>query len=152
MLLGEVKIMVRKGNINNRKKSTGFFGFLSSASGSGAIAGAHNVCHTLCVGFASLMAIFGIAVSSTALMFLEDYAVYFWSMGLFFLTISIYFYFIKSHGSQKLLIANSGILIAGVPFSQVQNYYLFFWTIGGLMILFSIFLYFKEGNIPILRR
>lgn len=128
------------------RKGKGIFSWISSASGSGAIAGAHNVCHALCSGFVMFMAFFGIAVSSTALMFLEDYAIYFWSMGLFFLVISAYFFIAKNQGSQKLLLANAGILLAGIPFKQFKAFSAAFLAAGGAMIAFSIFLYLSEKN------
>ncbi|MBI2579138.1 MAG: hypothetical protein HYW26_05480 [Candidatus Aenigmarchaeota archaeon] len=129
-----------------KKNGKSIFGWLGSASGSGAIAGAHNVCHALCQGLVLFLALFGIAVSSTALMFLEDYAVYFWSMGLFFLLISAYFFAVRKQGSQKLLLANSGILLAGIPFRQFEAFSAAFLAAGGAMIAFSVFLYLNERN------
>ncbi|MBI4018598.1 MAG: hypothetical protein HY368_03240 [Candidatus Aenigmarchaeota archaeon] len=128
------------------RRRNGIFSWIGSASGTGAIAGAHNVCHALCQGFVLFMALFGIAVSSTALMFLEDYAPYMWSIGLLFLTVSAYFFIAKGRGSQKLLLANAGILLAGVPFRQLDDYSTAFLAAGGIMITASIFLYLSEKN------
>ncbi|MBI2579810.1 MAG: hypothetical protein HYW27_02820 [Candidatus Aenigmarchaeota archaeon] len=101
-----------------RKKQNKLFGFLGSASGGGAIASTHNVCHTVCVGAASLLAVFGIIISDTALMFLQDYNTYFWLMGLFFLLLSVVLMIKKKPVSVKLMIFNLGLLVASAPFYQ----------------------------------
>ena len=100
------------------KKGNRIFGFLGSASGGGAIASLHNICHVLCVGLASSLALFGIIISDTALMFLQSYNVYFWLMGLFFLLISIALMTMNKLVSIKLMIFNTGLLIASIPFAQ----------------------------------
>ncbi len=101
-----------------KRKQNRLFGALGSASGGGAVASAHNVCHTICVGAASLLAMFGIIISDTALMFLQDYNVYFWLMGLFFLLVSVALLIKDKPVSIKLMIFNAGLLIASAPFYQ----------------------------------
>lgn len=108
----------------------------SGASGGGAIAGAHSVCHMLCQAVVALAAIFGIAVSSTALMFLEDYAIYMWSMGLAFMAIGMLIHVSMRHGSPKLLAANTGVLVIGVPFLQNYNYVI--WPAGAAILAYSV--------------
>ena len=101
-----------------KKKQNRIFGFLGSASGGGAVASAHNVCHTICIGAASLLAVFGIIISDTALMFLQDYNVYFWLMGLFFLLLSMVLLIKEKPVSARLMLFNLGLLIASAPFYQ----------------------------------
>ena len=123
-----------------RKKQNRVFGFLGSASGGGAIASAHNVCHSVCVGLASLLAMFGIIISDTALMFLQDYNAYFWLMGLLFLLISIVLMIMNKPVSTKLMIFNIGLLIASAPF--VQDVAL--WVAGSSISGFIVLLFIKE--------
>lgn len=101
-----------------KKKQNRIFGFLGSASGGGAVTSAHNVCHTICIGAASLLAMFGIIISDTALMFLQDYNVYFWLMGLIFLLLSVVLLIKNKPVSAKLAAFNAGLLIASAPFYQ----------------------------------
>ncbi|MBI2173401.1 MAG: hypothetical protein HYT73_04335 [Candidatus Aenigmarchaeota archaeon] len=101
-----------------KKKQNRIFGFLGSASGGGAVASAHNVCHTICIGAASLLAMFGIIISDTALMFLQDYNAYFWLMGLFFLLLSVVLLIKDKPVSVRLMVFNAGLLIASAPFYQ----------------------------------
>jgi len=100
------------------KKQNRIFGFLGSASGGGAVASAHNVCHTICAGAAGLLAMFGIIISDTALMFLQDYNMYFWLMGMFFLLLSVVLLIKEKPVSVKLTTFNAGLLIASAPFYQ----------------------------------
>ncbi len=119
-------------------------GALGSASGGGAVAGAHNVCHAICVGVASALSIFGITVSSTAVMFMQDYAVYFWLMGLVFVILSLVMYALSGKISRKLAIANVGILTIGVPFAFLEPYILVFWLLGSTLLAASIMMFLEE--------
>ncbi|MEK6852535.1 MAG: hypothetical protein AABX59_01520 [Nanoarchaeota archaeon] len=133
------------GKVEKGKKKTGkVVGIFGSTSGAGAVAGAHNVCHSICTAAVSVFAIFGITVSSTALMFLEDLAPYFWIMGLVFFTASLFLFIWMKHGSKKFLLFNAGILIAGIPFSLLSAYQIILWTFGGLFVLVSLILYINE--------
>ena len=78
-------------------------------------------------------------------MFLEDYAPYLWTMGLFFLVVSMYFFLAKNRGSQKLLLANTGILVAGVPFFKSLSPV--FLVSGASIVAFSVLLYLSEKNL-----
>ena len=122
-------------------------GFFSSASGGVAIAGAHNVCHALCVGVASALAIVGISVSSTALMFLEDYALPFWTMGLVFFIIGIVMYLKTGHIAKKLNIFNAGMLIIGFPFVQKESFVWIFWISGVAVAAAAVVMFMMEKNI-----
>ena len=123
-----------------RKKQNRVFGFLGSASGGGAIASAHNVCHSICVGLASFLAVFGIIISDTALMFLQDYNAYFWLMGLFFLLVSIVLMIMNKPVSTKIMIFNIGLLIASAPFFQSA----ILWIAGGAVSGLIVILFIKE--------
>lgn len=127
--------MKRKKRQQNR-----IFGFLGSASGGGAIASAHNVCHTICIGLASFLAFFGIIISDTALMFLQDYNIYFWLMGLFFLLVLIVLMIMNKPVSVRLMVFNLGLLIASAPF--IQDVAL--WITGGTISAIIILLFIKE--------
>lgn len=120
------------------------FALLGSASGGGAIAGAHNVCHAICVGLASFLAVFGVTVSSTALMFMQDYAPYFWSMGLAMLIVSLVMYERTGFLSRKLTIANTGLLIASVPFIFLESYLPAFWITGGALVVLALAMLVNE--------
>ena len=107
-------------------KISGYFGFIS---GTGSIISAHNVCHSICMAVVALFSVFGIAVSSTALMFLQEYNMLFWSMGVFFLVVSLMLYarFGKCI-SERMIAFNTGLLLAGAPF--LTDAQLVFWIAG----------------------
>ncbi|MBI4896422.1 MAG: hypothetical protein HY832_02640 [Candidatus Aenigmarchaeota archaeon] len=129
-----------------KSRRENILGFFSSASGGGAIAGAHNVCHALCIGASSALAIVGISVSSTALMFLEEYALPFWVMGLFFFIINMILYFITGHIAKKLTIFNAGMLIVGFPFVQRAAFAWMFWISGMAFVAVSVGMFMMERN------
>ncbi|MDI6721375.1 MAG: hypothetical protein QMD85_03225 [Candidatus Aenigmarchaeota archaeon] len=123
-----------------KKRKNRLFGFLGSASGGGAVASAHNVCHSICIGFASLLAMFGIIISDTALMFLQDYNIYFWLMGMFFLLLSVALLIKEKPVSIKMMIFNTGLLAASLPFYQS-----IFLLIGGVLVsIFAVLWFAKE--------
>lgn len=120
-------------------------GVVGGISGTGSIISAHNVCHALCLSVVAVLSVFGIAVSSTALMFLEDYQMLFWSMGIFFLALSLFLYFkFGKCISEKLILFNSGLLVMGIPFASLQSYQLLFWMVGGAISLGSVGMYLKD--------
>lgn len=121
-------------------KSTGA---LNAASGVGSIISAHNICHSICLGVVAILSVFGIIVSSNVLMFLENYNLLFWSMGIFFLATSLLLY-IKFGKciSPKMILLNTGLLIVGFPFSLLAQYV--FWIIGGLVATASVAWYIKD--------
>src|SRR3990167_3028862 len=76
----------------------------------------HNFCHYLCLGVVALLSIAGITAAGMPLMWLEDYAVYFWGMGLIFLAVSFYLLYTRPFCiSKNAIMANSGLLIIAVP-------------------------------------
>ncbi len=129
------------GKINRLKgKLSAVFG---NAAGVGSIISAHNVCHWLCLAAVAALSVFGIAVSSTALMFLEDYNLLFWGMGLAFLAVSLFLYSKNPKCiSKKLILFNVGLLVIGTPF--VAQFSSFFWLTGGLIVAMTSGFYFKE--------
>lgn len=138
-----MKRKIRK--INGKKAgTTKVFGIFSSGSGTGAVAGAHNVCHALCTAAAASLAAIGITISSTSLMFLETLAPYFWLMGAVFFAASLALFYFRRHGSAKLFLLNFGILVAGIPFYPFKNFQLALWIFGGVFILSSLIMYVGE--------
>jgi len=103
----------------------------------GAVGSLHNVCHWLCMGVVSTLAIFGITTNVLPLMFLQTYQVYFWWMAVVFTALALYFYFKqKRHNTRdrNLLFINSGLLIFALPFSQIVDYMDFFRFTGGSLV------------------
>lgn len=133
------------GETMKKKKQKNVFAFLGTASGGGAVASAHNVCHGICVGLASLLAMFGIIISDTALMFLQDYNIYFWLMGMFFLLFSIVLLIRKMHVSVRMMIFNAGLLVAANPFSQSLVT-----TVIGILVSGGIFLVFIKEKTEVI--
>ncbi len=116
-----------------------FAGAAAGAAGAGSVASAHNVCHLLCVAAVSLLSVFGISASSGALMFLEDYNLLLWSMGLGFLALSLGLYAWRPGCiSTNLIVANAGLLLAGAPLGASP----LFWATapaGGALVAFAAF-------------
>ncbi len=130
--------------MKRRKDSKGkIAGIFGSISGIGSIISAHNICHTLCLVAVAVLSVFGIMASSDILMFLEDYNLLFWSMGMFFLALSLFLYTrFKGCISRKLILINIGLLTIGIPF--FQGYNIILWVMGGIIIGGGIFWYAKD--------
>src|SRR3989344_3200079 len=128
---------------NATKKRGNVVGAAAGASGAGSVISAHNVCHAICLAVVSLLSVFGIIVSSDILMWLQDYNMLFWGMGLAFLFISLALLVrYKNCISRELIIFNTGLLIAGVPF--MGDYDKIAWIIGGIIAASAIYLYAKK--------
>lgn len=113
-----------------------------SASGIGSIISAHNICHQVCLAVVAVLSIFGIIVSSSVLMFLEDYNLIFWIMGLIFLFVSlVMLYKFPSCMSKKAILANIGLLIFGLP---LQLYSFLFWIAGSSIVIASVGWYVRD--------
>lgn len=105
-----------------------------SVSGAGSIISAHNICHYLCLGVVALLSVFGIIVSSDILMWLENYNLLFWSMGLVFFFVGLFLFYRKPCCiSEKTLLFNAGLLSIGFPF--FRDISLIFQAIGILASL-----------------
>ena len=136
------KVTTVKKNKNNRAKGR-FAGYFGIVSGSGSIISAHNVCHAVCLGVVAVLSVFGLAVSSTALMFLQDYNILFLTMGILFLLLSLVMY--AKFGkciSTRLIIFNAGLVVAGTPFIPALQ--LVFWAAGFSIAIFVLAVYIKE--------
>ena len=127
-----------------RRSQWKILGSVGTVSSTGSVISLHNVCHTLCLSVVSLLSIFGVIVSSDILMFLQNYNMIFWSMGIFFLGISIILYFKYCCVSEKLLLANTGLLIVGLPFSFLQPYSIVFWLFGGSFVVVSLIWFVRD--------
>ncbi len=120
-----------------------FAALFGNMAGAGSIISAHNVCHWLCLVAVAVLSVFGVIVSSNVLMFLEDYNLLFWSIGLVFLGSSLFLY-VRTTGciSMKLIVLNIGLLIIGTPFVPQLN--IVFWTTGGTIVALISGIYIRE--------
>lgn len=136
--------MLKAVSIMRREKRLGKISTITSGiSAGGSIISAHNVCHSVCLGAVALLSVFGIAASSDILMFLQDYNMIFWIMGIFFLLLSLIL--LVKFGpciSKKTILGNTGLLIVGVPFFGEVNSVLL--VIGGSIVVLSFFLYVND--------
>ncbi|MBI4163387.1 MAG: hypothetical protein HY512_00875 [Candidatus Aenigmarchaeota archaeon] len=125
------------GKQKHKKDGKGVFAIAGSVSGAGSIISAHNVCHSICLAVVALLSVFGIFVSADILMWLQDYNLFFWTMGVAFLAISLAIYYkMPCCISTKMILFNVGLLIIGLPFLATFNIVL--WLIGGYIVLLSI--------------
>ncbi len=125
------------------EKSPRIFAAMSGASGGLSFLGGWQVCHNLCLAVIALLSLIGVTVVGMPLLFLTQYAVYFWSAAAVFLAPTLYMY--SKHSkcvSKNLIIFNIGILIFSVPFVQELNP--FFWAVGGIIIFYTIFNFIKN--------
>jgi len=120
-------------------------GALSGASGSlGFLGSLHNACHAICEAAIGFLAIFGIAVYGMPLMFLQDYAVYFWAMAIvFIIPMALLYFYNKTCASREMLLGNAGVIVAGVPFADA-TVAPFLWFAGGAMLAIAIALFAKK--------
>ncbi|MBI2543262.1 MAG: hypothetical protein HYW24_03690 [Candidatus Aenigmarchaeota archaeon] len=131
--------MAKKNKILKGKMANAF----GSVSGVGSIVSAHNVCHSVCLAVVAILSVFGIIVSSNVLMFLEDYNLLFWSMGILFLGVSLLLYLkFGKCISTKMILFNVGLLVIGFPFTLLSQYV--FWVLGGTISISSVVWYLKD--------
>lgn len=120
-----------KRKVNNKAKVSSIAG---TASGIGSVISVHNVCHSLCLGVAALLSIFGITISSNSLMFLQNYNMLFWGMGMLFLALNLFLLAKYPNCMPKhMIVINIGLLVIGFPFFQYAKFNFIFWIIGGLI-------------------
>ncbi len=138
----------------------------SSLSGFMSFLGGWQVCHSLCLGIIALLSLIGITAVGMPLLFLTEYAVYFWIIAVLLLipTLIIFeqthcvFKIKSSHKlykedliyhknrkcmSTKIILLNIGIVIASIPFASLKNYQIAFWLIGGIIIFWSFWLFLR---------
>lgn len=133
------KRMNKSNRLKEKAKIVGIFG---GVSGTGSVISAHNVCHALCLAVVAVLSVFGIIVSSDILMFLEDYNLPLWGMGMLFLALSLFLYSRYPNCiSKKLILANSGLLLIGMPFPWFRQFNLLFWILGSSIVGLSIVWY-----------
>ena len=131
--------MKRKIKPNKKEKS---LTAVSSISGGMSFLGGWQICHNLCLVVIALLSAIGITVAGMPLLFLTQYAAYFWSVAALLLMPTLIMYWKnKACMSGKLVIFNLGIVTASVPFAQ--SYQIIFWSIGGILIAYSIFLFLR---------
>ncbi len=128
-------------------------GAASTASAGGAIAGIHNVCHSICILAVAVLSVFGVMIAADSLMWLQDLALPFWTFGVAMLALTM----LMRMGmgpciSLKLLIANTGLLIIGVPFVQMQPFAPVFWVAGSAVTMYAVLWYLDERLSLNLRR
>ncbi|MFH1752233.1 MAG: hypothetical protein ABH821_04830 [archaeon] len=114
----------------------------TTASSSLSLLGGYNVCHNICLGLIALLSVIGISVQGMPLAFLQDYAVYLWSLGIVLLAVTLVLYFVRKCVSRNLLIFNVGLLTAAVPFKELEAFQLVFWVVGftisGIAVAFYV--------------
>ena len=103
--------------------------------------GGYQVCHNVCMGIITLLAVLGITVVGMPLAFLTSVAVPFWITAVILLFISLLMYWKMKCISKSMLIFNSGLIMAGVPFGWAQKVQLELWIIGGALIILSVVLF-----------
>ena len=131
--------MIKVKNFIKEKAAT----ISSSLSGSLSFLGGWQVCHNLCLGIIALLSIIGITVVGMPLLFLNQYAIYFWSAAVLILIPTLILYWKNRKCiSVKLILFNMGIVIASVPFVP-QAYQFLFWLIGGGLMLSGTWLFLK---------
>lgn len=115
------------------------------ASGTGSIISVHNVCHSVCLAVVAILSVFGIIVSADILMWIQDYNLLFWGMGMVFLGLSLALLF-KYRGciSKNMILFNIGLLILGNPFTQLTNFNFVFWIAGGGVAALSVAFFLKN--------
>lgn len=123
-----------------------FVGIVGSVSGITAFLGSWQVCHNICLGIVSLLAILGITVAGMPLLFLTKVAIPFWIAAVILLGITFWIYLKRRCISKNLILFNLGLIIAGVPFQPLQEYNLIFWSLGGALVLLSI-TFFVKGRL-----
>ena len=125
------------------KKGGKAIGAATGVSGAGGVISAHNVCHAICLAVVSLLSVFGIIVSSDVLMWLQEYNMLFWGMGVSFLLVSLALLVrYKNCISKKLIIFNLGLIIIGIPF--IGPFDFLAWFAGGAIALYAIYLYTRD--------
>lgn len=137
--------MKKASNKNNGKTHRErFLSLFSGLSGGLSFLGGWQVCHNLCLGIIALLSIIGITVVGMPLLFLTEYAIYFWSFAVILLILILFMYWKnRKCMSVKPILFNIGIVIASVPFAQMQSYQIAFWTIGGILIASSVWMFLK---------
>ncbi|MBI4153882.1 hypothetical protein HY501_00960 [Candidatus Woesearchaeota archaeon] len=122
------------------KKQGKIVGLLGAIPGTGSIIYSYNVCHNICLGVVAMLSVFGIAVSSDILMFLQGYTTIFWTAGMLMLLTTLLIYARLRCISTKLIFLNTGLLIAGVPF--FPGWQILFWIAGFsvTILVFGLFI------------
>src|SRR3989338_6445603 len=104
------------------RKNGKIFGIFGSASGVSSVISAHNVCHMVCLAVVSFLSLFGILVSSDVLMWLQNYNILFWEIGIVFLGMSLLLLVrYRECISRRIIMFNTGLLIAGFPFVRATD-------------------------------
>lgn len=133
--------MKKKGKSSFKKSKT--LSVVSGLSGTLSFLGGWQICHNLCLGIIALLSIIGITVAGMPLLFLTQYAIYFWSVAALLLMPTLIMYWKnRKCMSSRLLLLNLGIVISAVPFSS--TYHVIFWLAGGAIILLSILMFVKS--------
>lgn len=129
---------------NSKTHKEKFLSLFSGISGSLSFLGGWQVCHNLCLGIIALLSMIGIAVVGMPLLFLTQYALYFWSTAVLLLIPTLLMYWKnRKCMSYKLILFNVGIVIFSVPFVQLQAYQIAFWLVGGVLIASSVWMFVK---------
>ena len=134
--------------MRNKKSSkfvinkTKIFSLFSGISGGLSFLGGWQICHSLCLTVIAILSAIGITVAGMPLLFLTQYAFYFWAIALILLVPTIFMYKNKACMSKNLILFNIGIIVFSIPF--LQEISLVFWLGGGITVLYSIYNFMKS--------
>ena len=130
---------------NKTKKGKAFVA-MSGLSGSLSFLGGWQVCHNLCLAVIALLSFIGISVAGMPLLFLTQYAIYFWSAAVVLLIPSTFMYLKnKAYMSKNLILFNIGIVVFSIPF--LQEISMVFWLVGGIIFLYTIYSFMKSRRV-----
>ena len=129
----------------NMKIKEKIMGKISTITGVTSVLGSWQICHTICLGIVTLLALIGITITGMPLIFLTTITVPVWSIAVTLFSTTLILH-IKGHAciSPSMIILNAGILIAGIPFQKLQSYTPIFYTIGGTLVIVALFSILKE--------
>lgn len=128
-----------------KTKRERFLSFFSGISGSLSFLGGWQICHNLCLGIVAALSLIGITIVGMPLLFLTQYAVYFWLVAVLLLIPTLLIYWKnRKYMSKNLILVNIGIIVASMPFASLQPYQVLFWSAGGILIGIAIFSHFKN--------
>ena len=131
---------MRRKNKTNKGKA---FVALSGVSSSLSFLGGWQICHNICLAVIAFLSFIGISTVGMPLLFLTQYAAYFWSVAIVLLIPTLVMYFKNRYCmSKNLILFNIGIIVFSLPF--LQEISLVFWLIGGLIIFYSFGSYVKN--------
>ena len=119
-------------------------GNLGTISGFTSLLSSWQICHNVCLGIVSVLAVIGITLNFMPFEILTRFAVPIWIFAFILLLVTLGFYLKKKCISKNQLFFNSGLIVASVPFAVLQPAIAYFWAIGGLFVARGTYGYVKN--------